>query len=175
LNVKQRPLIIANLILGRDGSTSKNGSSIGLSTPADRKLFHQLRSESSAILIGGNTARREPYKKTTIPLYIITHSKLRLQPKNQLAKQLNLDPQTAIDYILDEISDQPSAQLLIEAGPKLLLELIQIRVVNKLYLTINQTLDGENKIDLSQLTASFKLISTRQEDGCEFQILELTN
>ena len=98
-----------------------------------------------------------------------------MQPKNQLAKQLNLDPQTAIDYILDEISDQPSAQLLIEAGPKLLLELIQIRVVNKLYLTINQTLDGENKIDLSQLTASFKLISTRQEDGCEFQILELTN
>jgi riboflavin biosynthesis pyrimidine reductase len=170
-----RPLIIANLIVGRDGSTSKNGSSIGLSTPADRKLFHQLRSESSAILIGGNTARREPYKKTTIPLYIITHSKLRLQPKNQLAKQLNLDPQTAINYILDEISDQQPAQLLIEAGPKLLLEIIHIGMVDKLYLTINQNLDGENKIDLNQLTANYKLINTHEEDGCEFQILELAS
>jgi riboflavin biosynthesis pyrimidine reductase len=173
--VKQRPLVIANLIVGRDGSTCKNGSSIGLSTPADRKLFHQLRNGSSAILIGGNTARREPYKKTVIPLYIITHSKLRLQPKNQLAKQLNLDPQTAINYILDKIADQPSAQLLIEAGPKLLLELIQIGLVDKLYLTINKNLNGENKIDLNQLTASFKLISTRQEDGCEFQIFQLSN
>jgi riboflavin biosynthesis pyrimidine reductase len=173
--VKQRPLVIANLIVGRDGSTSKNGSSIGLSTPADRKLFHQLRNGSSAILIGGNTARREPYKKTAIPLYIITHSKLRLQPKNQLAKQLNLDPQTAINYILDEIADQPSAQLLIEAGPKLLLELIQIGMVDKLYLTINKNLNGENKIDLNQLTAGFKLINTRQEDGCEFQIFQLSN
>ncbi|CAB4576223.1 unannotated protein [freshwater metagenome] len=173
--MNKRPLIIANLIVGRDGSTSRNGSSIGLSTPADRKLFHQLRSESSAILIGGNTARREPYKKTAIPLYIITHSKLRLQPKNQLAKQLNLDPQTALNVILDEISDQPSAQLLIEAGPKLLLEMIQIGMVDKLYLTINHALDGENKIDLDQLTANFKLIDTHQEDGCEFQILELTS
>jgi len=165
----------ANLIVGKSGATTVAGSSIGLSNDEDRKRFKQLRDESDLIIIGGNTARREPYKRTPIPLYILTHTKVRLQPKNQLAKQLNLDPQTAIDYILDEISDQPSAQLLIEAGPKLLLELIQIGMVNKLYLTINQTLDGENNIDLNQLTASFKLIDTRQEDGCEFQILELTN
>jgi riboflavin biosynthesis pyrimidine reductase len=173
--MKQRPLVIANLIIGKDGSTSKNGSSVGLSTPADRKLFHQLRSESSAILIGGNTARREPYKKTAIPLYILTHSKLRLQPKNQLAKQLSAEPQTALNLILDEIADQPSAQLLIEAGPKLLLEIIKIGMVDKLYLTINYALDGENKIDVKQLISGFKLIDTHQEDGCEFQIFELTS
>jgi len=171
--VKERPLVIANLIVGADGSTIKNGSSIGLSTPADRKLFHQLREQSTAIVIGGNTARREPYKKTAIPLYIITHSKLRLQPKNQLAKQLNLDPDSALKFILAEIADQPSAQLLIEAGPKLLIELIKTKLVDKLYLTINHALDGENKIDLKQLTADFELIDTRAEDGCEFQIFQL--
>ncbi len=171
--MKQRPLIIANLIVGADGSTIKNGSSMGLSTPADRKLFHQLRTQSTAIVIGGNTARREPYKKTAIPLYIITHSKLRLQPKNQLAKQLNLDPLGAINFILTEIADQPSAQLLIEAGPVLLMEIIKLKMVDRLYLTINHALVGENKIDLNQLTAEFKLIDTRLEDGCEFQIFQL--
>lgn len=164
------PLVIANLIVGKDGSTTRNGSSIGLSTPADRKLFHQLRSQSTAILIGGNTARREPYKRTAIPLYIITHSKLQLQPKNQLAKQLNLDPHSAIDLILSEIADQPSAKLLVEAGPKLLLELIKLKKIDELYLTINHTLTGESKIDVTQLTADFKLLSTRQEVECEFQL-----
>lgn len=164
------PLVIANLIVGKDGSTSKNGSSIGLSTPADRKLFHHLRSQSSAILIGGNTARREPYKKTAVPLYIITHSKLRLQPKNPLAKQLNLDPLSAINLVLTEIADQPSPKLLVEAGPKLLLELINLKKIDELYLTINHNLTGENKIDVTQLTADFKLISSTQEEGCEFQL-----
>ncbi len=171
--MKERPLVIANLIVGADGSTIKNGSSMGLSTPADRKLFHQLRSQSTAIVIGGNTARREPYKKTAIPLYIITHSKLRLQPKNQLAKQLNLDPISALNFILAEIADQPSAQLLIEAGPKLLMDLIKTRMVDHLYLTINHALDGENKIDLKQLTAEFNLTDTRLVGGCEFQIFQL--
>lgn len=168
------PFVIANLIVGADGSTSKAGSSIGLSTPADRKLFHQLRSESAAIIIGGNTARREPYKKTSIPLYIITHSNLRLQPKNQLAKQINLPPASAMKSIFTDFKDLPNSQLLVEAGPKLLQELINLNLVQRLYLTINLNETGENKIDLNSLLSSFKLIQSEQVEGCEFKVFQLS-
>ena len=90
-------IVSANLIVGIDGSTTANGSSIGLSNDEDRRRFHQLREKSDLIVIGGNTARREPYKRTPVPLYILTHSKVRLQPKNQLAKQFQLTPGQLID------------------------------------------------------------------------------
>jgi hypothetical protein len=92
----------ANLIVGSDGSTTANNSSIGLSTDDDRLRFKQLRSKSDLILIGGNTARREPYKRTPVPLYILTHAKVRLQPKNQLAKQFSM----GITDLFSEISNK---------------------------------------------------------------------
>ena len=92
-------VVSANLIVGIDGSTTANGSSIGLSNDEDRQRFHQLRGESDLILIGGNTARREPYKRTPIPLYILTHSKVKLQPKNQLAKQFQLTPKQLLEEV----------------------------------------------------------------------------
>lgn len=165
--------VIANLIVGADGSTTKAGSSIGLSTPADRKLFHELRAQSAAIIIGGNTARREPYKKTPIPLYIITHSNLRLQPKNQLAKQINLPPASAMESIFADFKDQPNSQLLVEAGPKLLQELIELNLVQRLYLTVNLKQSGENKIDLNLLLSKFELIKNEEVDGCEFKVFQL--
>jgi len=68
----------ANLIVGKDGSTTVAGSSTPLSTDEDRRRFHQLRTDADLILIGGNTARREPYKRTPIPLYILTHTMAQL-------------------------------------------------------------------------------------------------
>ena len=166
--------VIANLIVGADGSTTKAGSSIGLSTPADRKLFHELRAQSAAIIIGGNTARREPYKKTPVPLYIITHSNLRLQPKNQLAKQINLPPNSAMESIFSDFKDQANSQLLVEAGPKLLQELIELNLIQRLYLTVNLKQSGENKIDLNLLLSKFELIENEEVDGCEFKVFQLT-
>ena len=166
--------VIANLIVGADGSTTKAGSSIGLSTPADRTLFHELRAQSAAIIIGGNTARREPYKKTPIPLYIITHSNLRLQPKNQLAKQINLPPASAMENIFADFKDQSNSQLLVEAGPKLLQELIELNLVQRLYLTVNLKQSGDNKIDLNLLLSKFELIKNEEVDGCEFKVFQLT-
>jgi riboflavin biosynthesis pyrimidine reductase len=165
--------VIANLVAAASGATSKNGSSVGLSSPADRKRFHELRSESDAILIGGSTARREPYKKTPIPLFIITHSLVRLQPKNQLAKQLNLPPQLALTEISNFFADKKSAQILIEAGPKMLTKMIEEGLIQTLFLTINHGVTGENIIDLKELVKSFKLISSEKIADDEFQRYEL--
>lgn len=165
--------VIANLVVGPSGATSKNGSSIGLSSPADRERFHELRKQSDAILIGGSTARREPYKKTPIPLFIITHSLVRLQPKNQLAKQLNLPPQAALAEISNFFANQECAQILVEAGPKLLTQMINEGLIQTLHLTINHGATGENTIDLKELVKSFTLISSEKIEDDEFQNYEL--
>jgi riboflavin biosynthesis pyrimidine reductase len=161
----------ANLIVGIDGSTTSNNSSIGLSTDEDRLRFQQLRSRSDLILIGGNTARREPYKRTPIPLYILTHAKVRLQPKNQLAKQFSL----GIGEIFSEISNNfpptdstSPINLIVEAGPILLKQLVELSLIDKLYLTKNLEKGGENKISIAELTAPFRLVTSEIVGSCEF-------
>ena len=161
----------ANLIVGSDGSTTANNSSIGLSTDEDRLRFQQLRSKSDLILIGGNTARREPYKRTSVPLYILTHAKVRLQPNNQLAKQFSM----GITDLFSEISNNfPPTEinspinLLVEAGPVLLQEMIDLSLINHLYLTKNLEKNGENKISIEALTATFKLMSNERVGSCDF-------
>ena len=168
-------MVVANLVIGSDGSTSKNGSSIGLSSQADRARFHEIRSKSNAILIGGETARREPYKKTPVPLFIVTHSNVRLQPKNQLAKQLNMDPIAAISEIEKFFEGKTDVQLLVESGPKLLQLLIDNKKIDKLYITINHGMTGENKIDLENLLKNFNLISREKIDSDEFCLYQLAN
>ena len=156
----------ANLIVGKDGSTTKSGSSIDLSTDEDRTRFKALRDKSDLILIGGNTARREPYKRTPIPLYILTHTKVRLQPKKQFA----LTPLQMIEEISTNFNNTQISpiNLLIEAGPNLLLQMVKQGLVDHLYLTINQQAVGENLISISDLTDSFELISSEEVPPCQF-------
>jgi riboflavin biosynthesis pyrimidine reductase len=160
----------ANLIVGADGSTTLANSSMGLSTDEDRRRFHELRSKNDLILIGGNTARREPYKRTPIPLYILTHTKVRLQPKNQLAKQFALSPIEIINELKSSFNPEQSGpiNLLVEAGPALLKQMIDEGLIDNLYLTINQEKTGDNQIVLTQLTKGFELIKGENIPPCDF-------
>jgi riboflavin biosynthesis pyrimidine reductase len=167
-------VVSANLIVGVDGATTANGSSIGLSNDEDRQRFHQLRGESDLILIGGNTARREPYKRTPIPLYILTHSKVKLQPKNQLAKQFQLTPKQLLEEVGGkfESSSELPIKVLVEAGPKLLLEMISQSLVDYLYLTVSLNKKGENKVDIDELTKDFRLVRNETKKDYEFRYYE---
>lgn len=167
-------VVSANLIVGIDGSTTANGSSIGLSNDEDRQRFHQIRGKSDLILIGGNTARREPYKRTPIPLYILTHSKVKLQPKNQLAKQFQLTPKQLLEEVGGkfESSSELPIKLLVEAGPKLLLEMITQSLVDYLYLTVSLNKKGENKVDIDELTKGFRLVRNEVKIDYEFRYYE---
>lgn len=160
----------ANLIVGADGSTTLANSSMGLSTDEDRRRFHELRSKNDLILIGGNTARREPYKRTPIPLYILTHTKVRLQPKNQLAKQFALSPAELINVLKNSFNPEQSGPInvLVEAGPALLKQMIDEGLIDNLYLTINLEKTGENHIQLAQLTNNFELIKSENIPPCNF-------
>ena len=167
-----KPVIVtANLIVGKDGSTSKSGSSTLLSTQEDRDRFNALRLKNDLILIGGNTARREPYKRTPIPLYILTHTKVRLQPKNQLAKQFSLSAKEMIAEIGNKFeSGKEGINLLVEGGPSLLTQMISDSLIDQFYLTINLELTGDNQISISDLTRSFELVESEIVGSCEFRV-----
>jgi riboflavin biosynthesis pyrimidine reductase len=167
-----KPVIVtANLIVGKDGSTSISGSSTPLSTQEDRERFQALRLKNDLILIGGNTARREPYKRTPIPLYILTHTKVRLQPKNQLAKQFSLSIKEMISEIGNKFEGGKEViNLLVEAGPSLLTQMISDSLIDLFYLTVNLELTGDNQISISDLTRSFELVENEIVGSCEFRI-----
>lgn len=142
--------VAANLVLGADGSTTLGGSSGALSFPADRVRFHQLRREFKAILIGGNTARHEPYTKTPLPLIVLSH---QLHPflleSNNFAVVWNLPLREAIARATLSYGD-----LLLEAGPALVSEAVADGLLTELYLSISPKTPAENQIDLATLTAT---------------------
>jgi riboflavin-specific deaminase-like protein len=57
----ERPWVMLNMIATADGRASLGGRSGPLSDPADRALFHGLRSAVDAVLVGAATLRTEHY------------------------------------------------------------------------------------------------------------------
>jgi len=51
----------ANFVSSLDGAATLQGKSAGLSSDADRALFHVLRSMADVVLVGAGTARAENY------------------------------------------------------------------------------------------------------------------
>jgi riboflavin biosynthesis pyrimidine reductase len=56
-----RPTVLLNMVSSTDGRATIDGRSDGLGGPADRALFHALRSASDAVLVGAGTVRVERY------------------------------------------------------------------------------------------------------------------
>lgn len=158
--------VLANLVLGSDGSTTLDGSSKSLSSTEDRKRFHELRAQASVILIGGNTARTEPYAKTPVPLVVISRSgdipeNVRENPKAQVWE---LDPISAIDKASEEFGEC----VLVEGGINLIQELLIANKIDELYLTLSSRSGGENVYDLSALTREFTVESSEKLAGETF-------
>ena len=54
-------LVRGGMVLSADGSAVHDGTSRGLSTPADRAVFRALRAVCDVVLVGAGTARAEAY------------------------------------------------------------------------------------------------------------------
>ena len=77
--------VIATLVVGADGSTTKGGTSQGVTSGADRAQFLEHRRLADCIFIGGNTARTEPYLRTPVPVVVISHQLNNPLASNPLA------------------------------------------------------------------------------------------
>ncbi|MEY4379776.1 MAG: hypothetical protein RLZZ378_179 [Actinomycetota bacterium] len=156
-------VIRANFIVGQDGSSTHNGSSIGLSNKIDKELFRRLRTECDVVVIGGNTARNEPYKNLNKPLVVITSSKNTLIEGKTKYLQLNQTLEEAISIIKEKFGEN----ILVEAGWKLLREAIEKKLIDELYLTINHSITGENIIDLKFIYENFVIAESNLVENTE--------
>jgi len=56
-----RPYLVLNMVSALDGKATIDWRTKGLSTELDRQLFHRLRTQADAIMVGAGTVRAERY------------------------------------------------------------------------------------------------------------------
>ena len=56
-----RPYLVLNMVSSLDGRATIDWRTKGLSTDLDRQLFHHLRTQADAVMVGAGTARTERY------------------------------------------------------------------------------------------------------------------
>jgi riboflavin-specific deaminase-like protein len=61
----ERPYLIVNMVSALDGKATVEWRTKGLSTPLDRELFHRLRTQVDAVMVGAGTVRIERYGRMT--------------------------------------------------------------------------------------------------------------
>jgi riboflavin biosynthesis pyrimidine reductase len=154
----------ASLVVGVDGSTTKAGSSSGVSSKADRSLFLTRRREFDLILIGGNTARTEPYSTTPIPVVVLSRSDISPIADNPKAHLWNLSPIQALVRGRDEFGPR----ILVEGGPSLMRELLEAGLIDNFFLTVTEIRGGENPIDWREMLNHFQFVERSDVDGTQF-------
>ena len=156
--------VVATLVIGSDGSTSKESRSAGVSSPEDRKAFLQRRREVDVIIVGGNTARHEPYNRTPVPLIVISRSLVNPVQGNHLALFWNCSPVNAIEKARALFGEK----ILIEGGISMINELITHSLIDQLELSVTPASGGDEKIDIKQLLSHFSIVEKREEAGTIF-------
>ncbi len=156
--------VVATLVVGVDGSTSKESRSAGVSSPADRKIFLQRRREVDCIIVGGNTARHEPYNRTPVPLVVISRSLVNPVQGNHLALLWNCSPVQAVEKARAQFGEK----ILIEGGITLINDLVKNKIIDRLELSVTPAVGGEDRIDWKELLAHFAHCESREIEGTTF-------
>ncbi len=155
---------VASLVVGRDGSTSKGNSSNGVSSDADRTAFLARRRKVDCILIGGNTARHEPYKQTPVPLVIVSKSNINPVAGNDLSHLWNMSPAEA----LVKAKSLFGKRILIEAGTSIIFELVSLGLIDQMDLSVTPVTGGDHPIDWQELLNKFAHHTLVSVDGTDF-------
>jgi riboflavin biosynthesis pyrimidine reductase len=155
---------IATLVVGRDGSTTKDATSRNISSSVDRAFFLNLRRQVDVIIIGGNTARNEPYSRTPVPLIICSRSSINPVVENEKSELWNCSPGEAIDKARKLFGEN----VLIEGGARMVVELVKDQKIDHLKLSITEVIGGENVLDWQLLLAKFKYVEMQQIEDTQF-------
>ena len=156
--------IFATLVTGCDGSTTKGGSSRAITTGADRSEFLARRRTADFILIGGKTARSEPYHRTPVPVVVASRSMVNALTANREAHWWNCSPSAALGRGIKKFG----GNVLVEGGASFIFELISSRSLDGIYLSVTPESGGEVRIDYQELLAKFSEVSSREVDGTQF-------
>ena len=156
--------VFASLVVGADGSTAKGGNSRGITSGVDRTAFLARRRSADFLLIGGETARVEPYHRTPVPVVISSRSMINSLADNHLAHWWNLSPEDALAKGVKKFGEN----VLVESGPAIIDELLLNKVLDGIYLSITTVIGGENPIDIAALLGNFVEIDRQEVEGTQF-------
>lgn len=156
--------VVATLVVSQDGATSKDLASRGVSSAEDRKIFLERRRLVDCIIIGGNTARHEPYNRTPVPLIVVSRSLVNPVAGNHLARLWNCSPAQAVEKAKKSFGEN----ILIEGGVSFINELLDHNLIDQLELSVTPAVGGENIVDWKSLLQRFSTSSTREESGTVF-------
>ena len=163
-NILTHMRVTVTLVVGADGSTTKNGNSAGVSNTVDRTAFLARRRNADCIIIGGNTARTEPYHRTPVPVIVISKSLINPLADNRLAHCWNLSPTDAIERAAKTFGPN----IHIEAGAAIIRELMDADCVDELELSITDVVGGEDLIDVKELLSHFSEVDEKVEAETRF-------
>ncbi len=190
------------MVASIDGSATSQGRSGPLSTPADRKTFHNLRAMVDVILVGANTVRAEGYGRAQgldIPIAVVSRS-LELDWTSPLFVEPGTRPsiitceaaderlterarevadvlvvgEERVDLVraLHALGQQGVEYVLCEGGPALLGQLLQLDLLDELYLTVSPMIVGDHGprivTGLPPQRRHAELVAVLEEEGCLF-------
>jgi len=127
--------VTATIVAGHDGGTAIAGSSAGITSPTDKGLFLARRRKADCIIIGGNTARNEPYARTPVPLVVISRQS---HPNLPAAHVWNIEPCEGIEKARNEFGQN----ILIEGGAAFITYLLDRNAIDCLELSITKASGG---------------------------------
>lgn len=164
------PWLRVNMVSTLDGAANgESGKSGSINNAADKQVFHALREQADAIVVGAGTARTERYQVAAVPLVLVSHrglvpEQLQGAPAGKVLlatcadsvglgtardllgpDQVIVAGQSQVDLasLKAELVDRGWTNLLGEGGPHLLRDLLDAGAVDELCLTwVPQVIGG---------------------------------
>lgn len=112
--------LVASLVVDKVGRVSDAGSSLPLSSAEDRTRLRTLRNWASAIIVGSKTYQSGGYQRSPIPVIVYSRGKEEIGDWS---------------HEMNRIRATHGPNILIEAGPNILEQLLRDRLIDRLYLT----------------------------------------
>jgi riboflavin biosynthesis pyrimidine reductase len=150
-----RPYIAINMVSSADGKATLAGRTAPMSAPADRELFHHLRTQADGILVGAGTVRIERYGKITKTPELQAKREregVRAEPiaaivtrSGVIPPDLGIMPEARLIRDLSELAGlrgEGIRSLLCEGGPHLNSTLFHEQLVDELFLTVSPLVAG---------------------------------
>ena len=154
--------VLANMVIGANGATSLNHDSAELSPPADRKRFHEIRKMSTALVVGGNTFRREHYSKAPMPVYVATQT-----PTSSTSTSIFIV--AAPEIVVRKALEDSNGAVLIEGGIRFIAPLLAKGVIDRLFLTRSPISGDGDFFDFENLHRNYQLDSSNKVDDVTFE------
>ena len=159
MSAKLIPGVNGCLLVGANLATALAGRSHPLraGAPADREFFRSLRSQADLILVGGKTFIAEPYRQSSVPLAIYATTNLLAIKSNPVARIVGGEIGDVISKLRDSFGGEP--KILCEGGPTLISMLIQMELLDQLFLS-RSTLNGDSDFFDVDQTKKMLLVSS---------------